>query len=128
MCRVVVDTQTFYGRNNLRSLEEVKKWLLQLAGELTERLQADARDNSRLPQLLTVSFQSSSAASDHSNTKRAAPAKGDPNRWSVRPTLPACLPAALPCGRCVMDAAYLSSHPVSAGRPASRCRGPMRCT
>jgi DNA polymerase eta len=49
--------KTFYGRNNLRSLEQVHRWLAQLAGELTERLASDAELNERVPQLLTVSFQ-----------------------------------------------------------------------
>ncbi len=65
--------KTFYGHNNLRSLEQVLTWLKQLAGELTERLRGDASMNERIPQLLTVSFQAVGLGGTHQNVSRSCP-------------------------------------------------------
>ncbi|PRW58740.1 DNA polymerase eta isoform B [Chlorella sorokiniana] len=51
--------KTFRGRTSLRSMEAVHKWLLELAGELSERLEQEREDNNRVPQLLTVNLASS---------------------------------------------------------------------
>ncbi len=48
--------KTYY-RNNLKSFDQIHRWLAQLAGELVERLASDAELNERIPQLLTVSYQ-----------------------------------------------------------------------
>ncbi|KAL4428594.1 hypothetical protein ABPG77_008906 [Micractinium sp. CCAP 211/92] len=50
--------KTFRGRQALRDLHAVHTWLLELAGELSERIEADREDNNRVPTLLTVSFGS----------------------------------------------------------------------
>ncbi|KAL4434375.1 hypothetical protein ABPG75_000816 [Micractinium tetrahymenae] len=50
--------KTFRGRQALRDLDVVHSWLLELGGELNERLEADREANNRLPTLLTVSFGS----------------------------------------------------------------------
>lgn len=56
--------KTFRGDAALADIESVHGWLLELAGELEERLLEDKEDNARVPQLLTVSigFQSNTGA------------------------------------------------------------------
>jgi hypothetical protein len=65
--------KTFYGHNNLLSMEQVHTWLRQLTGELTERLRKDADLHARIPQLLTVSFQAMGLGGQHQNVSRSAP-------------------------------------------------------
>lgn len=65
--------KTFYGHNNLRSMEQVHTWLRQLAGELAERLRKDADLHARIPQLLTVSFQAMGLGGQQQNVSRSAP-------------------------------------------------------
>lgn len=50
--------KTFRGRNALDSVDAAHTWLLELSGELEERLVADKEANKRVPQLLTVSIGS----------------------------------------------------------------------
>jgi DNA polymerase eta len=65
--------KTFFGNNNLREMEQIHRWLRQLAGELTQRLRRDAELHARIPQLLTVSFQSMGVGGHHQNASRSAP-------------------------------------------------------
>jgi len=48
--------KTFTGSNQLEDLSAVHGWLLELAGELEERLTIDRQDNNRTPNLLTLSI------------------------------------------------------------------------
>lgn len=40
-------------------MEAIQKWLLELSGELSERLEEEREENNRVPQLLTVNFATS---------------------------------------------------------------------
>ncbi|KAL4860199.1 DNA polymerase eta [Chlorella vulgaris] len=49
-------SKTFRGNHALGDLQAVHTWMLELGGELAERLEEDREDNNRIPQTLTVSF------------------------------------------------------------------------
>lgn len=59
--------KTFRGHTTLTTLEGVHKWLLELAGELQERIEADRRLHQRLPRLLTVSVDAARASAGNGN-------------------------------------------------------------
>lgn len=52
-------SKTFRGRQALRDLASVHRWLLELGGELSERLEADREDNNRVATLLMLSISTS---------------------------------------------------------------------